>query len=109
MATSSLRSNINDQMKPRTAKFKMIDIAAQTALRVQGSATSLLVMGRAHCEGSTALHFSARSGNAKLIRWLLDNGANPLCLSRTKWAAFRSIWREYLVLMLWSRDFSERP
>ena len=73
----SLRSNINDQMKPRTAKFKMMDIAAQTALRVQGRATSLLVTGRAHCEGSTALHFSARSGNAKLIRWLLENGADP--------------------------------
>ena len=73
--SSSLRTNINDQMKPRTLKFKMIDIAVQIALRAQGSATSLLMMGRAHCEGSTALHFSARSGNAKLIRWLLDNGA----------------------------------
>ena len=87
----SLRSNINDQMKARTAKFKMIDIAAQTAFRVQGSTASPIVMGRAHCEGSKALHFSARSGNAKLIRWLLDNGAEPLYLSRTKWAAFRSI------------------
>ena len=80
----SLRSNINDQMKPRTARFKMIDIAARAALRVQGSATSLLVTGRAHCEGSTALHFSARSGNAKLVRWLLDNGAEPSLFIKNK-------------------------
>ena len=71
----SLRSNINDQMKARTAKFKLIDFIAQKAMQVQRRAVSLIVMGRAHCEGSTALHFSARAGNVELVQWLLRNGA----------------------------------
>ena len=53
-------------------------------LRVQGGATSLLVMMRAHCEGATPLHMCSRAGNAKLVRWLLNNGATPSLFVKNK-------------------------
>ena len=85
----SLRSNINDRMKPRTLKFKLIDFACRTILRVRGGhatsrSLSLRVMARAHCEGSTPLHFAARAGNVKLVEWLLSHGAEPSLLIKNR-------------------------
>ena len=66
--------NVNDPMKARTLMFCVIDWVCQTAVRL-GLARSLLVMGRAHCQGSTPLHMAARAGNTEVAAWLLKNGA----------------------------------
>ena len=72
--TSSAPIGINDQTAPRTMQWGARYLASRKAVRL-GAAQSLLMMGRAHCEGSTSLHMSAKSGNPKLVEFLLRNGA----------------------------------
>ena len=79
----SLRDNINDPMRARTVKFLVIDFVCRQAAKL-GAARSLLVMGRAHCQGSTPLHMAARAGNTNLCRWMLMNGARPSLHIRNK-------------------------
>ena len=69
----SLRDNINDPMRARTVKFQLIDLACRKAVQF-GIGSSLLIMRRAHCQGATPLHMSAREGNVSVVKWLLKNG-----------------------------------
>ena len=76
-------ANINYKMKARSVKFELIDCLCRNAVRV-GAASSLTVVGRAHCQGSTSLHFAAKVGNDKLVNWLLRNGAEPSLFIKNK-------------------------
>ena len=79
---------INDQMKARTTFWAAVDFWFRSLVRHRMSRAHL-AMGRAHCQGSTALHMAARQGNVATTRWLLERGAQPSLLLKNRMGVSR--------------------
>jgi len=69
-------SNINMQFQPRTAKWMAIDLMCESLERA-GCGKRELVRDLANTRGATPLHYAAMTGRLDLVRWLLENGAEP--------------------------------
>lgn len=66
---------INQQTKADSYNWYFRDLKIQLKVKL-GLSRSNMALGLAHHAGSTALHFAAREGNVRLVRWLLQNGAH---------------------------------
>ena len=61
--------------KPRSRKWQLIDIAAETVYKRNLAQKTELVMQVAFQRGSTPLHQAAMNGHLPLVVWLLQHGA----------------------------------
>ena len=77
---SSKQTDINHVCKPRTRKWQLIDIAAETVYKRNLVHKSDLLMTIAFNRGSTPLHQAAYNGHLSLVVWLLLSLANAPCV-----------------------------
>ena len=70
--------------KPRTRKWQLIDIAAETLYKRNLVTKTDLVMTLAFQRGSTPLHQAAYSGHLSSVVWLLQHGAHKSLFVRNK-------------------------
>jgi ankyrin repeat protein len=69
--------NINTRFQPRTLKWSTIDRFCELLERAGRGKKGDLLHELANTRGSTPLHWAAAVGRIDLVRWLLDNGAEP--------------------------------
>ena len=68
--------DLNLPMRPRNLKWRLIDKAFRFGLRSGLASKSEFVLGMAHSEGTTPLHWAAAQGHLSQVAWLLRHGAH---------------------------------
>ena len=80
---NSLLRHINHPMRARTSKWAAIDLACRNAVRLNAG-RSLLVMGRAHCQGARLFHCMSKRCVINAGRLFCHNALGAHCQARLR-------------------------